>query len=195
MLIGLGKSVKKVVPQGPFTVSFTVYDPNMPATMSGDTPTISDKMAGETFTLPTQGNLVRTETSLYWNGSSMQTVYHNISLIGWTDGNGLYAPGSTYTMSTANVTFKAIWNTIYGPDIQNVTPTTVSVGDTVTITGINLGSTEYVEFDNGVLADVIHIISDDEIRVVVPPTAQSGSIVVQNYSGSIDFEFDVITII
>lgn len=177
------------------TVSFTIYDSNLPATMTGDAPSIPDTLTGATFTIPSQGNMTRTETSLYWNGSSMQTVYHNISLLGWTDGNGLHYPGETYSMPNSDVTFKAIWNTNYAPVIETIIPDTLSIGDTLVVTGINLASTEFVEFDYGVLADTFTVISDEEIRVVVPVGAESGTLVVQNYSGSFDWAYEAITIV
>lgn len=196
MLIGLGKQVKKVVPQGPYTVSFSIYDVNLPATQTGNPEPISDKMAGETFIIPTQGNMVRTEQTYSSppGGGNIIIGTINIPLYAWSDGNGLYFPGETYTMPNSDITLSAIWLTEYSPSISTMDPFYVSHGDTITITGFALGATEEVEFNRNFVAEFT-IISDYEIRVVVPPSATGtdenpGRLTIVTISGGVASRFD-----
>lgn len=194
MLIGLGKQIKKVVAQGPYTISFTVYDPNLPATQTGNPEPITDKMAGETFIIPGQGNMVRTEQSYQSppGGGNIIITDVNIPLYGWTDGDSLYLPGDIYTMPNSNITLRAIWQTRYAPTINGVDPSFGSVGDTVTIFGNNLGSTTQVKFWRNKPTSFV-VINDNEITAVVPEGAVTGSIFVtlgSSSSGIVWFEVE-----
>lgn len=184
----------------PHTISFTIYNNNLPATMTGDAPSISDKIVGSIFALPSQGNMTRTETSLYWNGSSMQTIYHNINLHAWTDGTSIYFPGDTYIMPNTNVTFTAIWQTLYAPTISDSQPYSVSYGDTVTITGSNLGSTSVVTFDRFYDSPSVTVVNDTTVLAVVPEGAQGnqdnpGVIDLTLISGATGFIYDAYEIV
>ena len=193
MLIGLGKQIKKTVPQGPFTVSFSIYDTLYPATQTGDAPQTFTKMAGETFIIPDEGNIERTEIRYFWQyPGPMQQIPTDIPLRGWSDGNGLYLPGDTYTVTNSDVTLSAIWNTLYAPNMVDSQPYTVSVGDTVTITGTGLGSTEYVTFDRFYDSPNVTILSDTRITAVVPEgiSLGSGTIVISTINGGGDFIYD-----
>lgn len=197
IVIGIGKEIKRVVPQGPYTISFIVYNENLPATQTGDAPIITDKMAGETFIIPDQGNLVRTEITYQSppGGGPIQQIPTNIALYGWTDGNGLYFPGDTYTMPNSNITLTAIWQTLYSANLVDAQPYTVSPGDIITLTGFNLGSAQYIGFDNFIDSTDFTVISDEEIRAVVPIGAESGSISISLIAGGADFIFDAYEIV
>lgn len=186
MLIGLGKQVKKVIPQGPYTISFSIYDSSYPATQTGDAPVVTDKMAGETFIIPSQGNLVRTEVTYESppGGGPIQQVPTNINLYAWTDGNAIYFPGDTYTMPNSNITLKAIWATLYSPTLSLITPDTGSPGDTIVLTGANLGSTTQIRFNRNKYA-TFTVKNDNEISIVVPGGATTGNIALNLISGSL----------
>jgi hypothetical protein len=166
------------------TISFTIYDSSLPATMTGDAPSIPNKFPGSTFLIPTQGNMTRTEIRYQSppGGGQIQQIPVNIPLHGWTDGSALYFPGDTYTMPNTNVTFTAIWQNLYSPSLTTSEPYTVSYGDTVTITGFNLGSTSNVRFSRRYSSPTITIINDNMITAVVP----QGAIGNQNNPGVIN---------
>lgn len=176
-------SIETLVPTL-YTVSFTIYDNNYPATMTGDAPSISDTPAGETFTIPSQGNMTRTETRYQSppGGGPIQQIPVNIPLHGWTDGSALYFSGDTYTMPNSNVTFTAIWQNLYTPSLTTSEPYTVSYGDTVTITGSNLGSVSIVTFDRFYDSSTVVVINDNTITAVVPEGAEGN----ENNPGVID---------
>lgn len=181
MLIGLGKQIKKQPEVGFYTVTFTI-----PNADSGTAPIISDTAGGGTFTIPSQGNLVKTEVEYISppGGGTLQPNYYNISLYGWTDGNGLYFPGDTYTMPNSNVTFTDIWQTTYAPNITSISPTSGTEGDVITFYGEGLGSAVQVKFNRNKLATPT-IKSDTEITAVVPSGAASGNIIITLAGGGL----------
>lgn len=184
MLIGLGKQVKKVVSQGPHTVLFSIYNIGSVATQTGDAPTVSDKMAGDTFTLPTQGNIVRTQTQTIFYGDGTSTTTNvNIPLYAWTDGNGLYFPGDTYTMPNSNITLEAIWLDIVSPSITSITPTSGSTGDIVILTGSGLASAQEVNFNRGKPSTFV-VLNNNQIRATVPAAATTGRITVNTLTAT-----------
>lgn len=187
MLIGLGKQVKKLAQQELYTVSFSVYDSNLPATQTGDAPVISDKMAGETFTIPDQGNLVRTETSYQVppGGGDVQQVPTNITLYAWSDGNAIYFPGDTYTMPNSNITLYAIWNTLYSPSITSISPNPSGIGTEVDIYGYALATTNSVKFNRNKFA-TFTVISDTHIKAIVPSGATNGTVAIGTNNGGLD---------
>jgi hypothetical protein len=167
----------------PHTVSFIIYDDNLPATMTGDAPSTFNKSVGDTFLIPTQGNMTRTEQSYSFpiGGGNVIVEDVNILLHGWTDGNGLYFPGDTYTMPNSNVTLSAIWKTKYSPSFASFEPFLVSHGDVITITGTNLGSVNRVTFRPNRQSPSFTVVNDSMIRVVVP----SGAVGSQSTPGQI----------
>ena len=193
-MIGLGKQVKKAVSQGSFTVGFLVYDELYPATQTGSPEPISNKMAGETFIIPGQGNMVRTEQAYQSppGGGNVIITDVNIPLYGWTDGDSLYLPGDTYTMPNSNITLRAIWQTRYTPNVSGVSPDFGSPGDIVSIYGSNLGSTTQVKFFRNKPAQFT-VESDNEITATVPVGATTGSIFItlgSSSSGTVWFEVE-----
>jgi hypothetical protein len=194
---GVIQNVGEITTQ--YTISFILTDPGMPATMSGDAPVVSNKSEGQTFTIPDQGNIVRTET-IYQSppgGGQMQETPVNILLHGWTDGNRLYLAGETYTMPSSNVSFQAIWKTRYVPEVTSVDPYTVSIGDRITLTGTALGSVVQIQFENFVDSDPSTIIinSETQISVIVPEGAVSGSIRVYSDADGFNFYYDAYEIL
>ncbi|WP_436516175.1 FG-GAP-like repeat-containing protein [Ekhidna sp. To15] len=65
------------------------------------------------------------------------------------------------------------------PFVNNITPTNVEFGETVTISGSNLSGTPRVFF-GGVEASGVNVISDNLIEVTVPAGATQSSIIVLN---------------
>jgi len=163
-----------------YTVSFSSYNPIFPATMSGSAPTIADQSAGATFTVPGAGTLTRTEIvySTPPGGGNLIETPTNITLRGWTDGSALYLPGSTYTMPSNNITFTAIWNHLYSPTITSISPTSLPIGETLTIYGDGIGSVNTVKFNRNRFAVSITVINDGEIRAVVPASTITGPILI-----------------
>ena len=168
-----------------YTVSFSTYDPQLPATMSGTAPTISNKTAGATFTIPGAGTLTRSEIAYTTppGGGNLIETPTNIELLGWSDGSALYLPGSTYTMPSSNITLSAIWKHLYSPDITSISPTSLAIGGTLTIYGAGIGSAQTVKFQRNKFSTSITIISDYEIRAVMPEAAISGPVLVTMYGG------------
>lgn len=194
-------SIETLVPTL-YTVSFTIYNSLYPATMTGDAPSISDTPAGGTFTIPSQGNMTRTEIRYQSppGGGQIQQTPVNIPLHGWTDGIALYFPGDTYTMPSNNITLTAIWQTRYAPNVETSEPYTVSYGDIVTITGFNLGSTSNVIFDTFYDSPSITVVNDTTVRAVVPEGAQGnennpGTIDVVLIGGGVGFIYDAYEIV
>lgn len=70
------------------------------------------------------------------------------------------------------------------PTILSFTPTSATVGTTITINGTNLNSTINVQF-NGVDAGTVAVVSTTQIKVNVPSGATTGNITVINQSGSV----------
>lgn len=161
-----------------YTVSFSTYDSRLPATMSGTAPTIANQTAGATFTVPGAGTLLRSETPF-------QSSPVNIELLGWSDGSALYLPGSTYTMPSSNITFSAIWKHLYSPDITSISPTSLAIGGTLTIYGVGIGSAQTVKFWRNKFSTSITIISDYEIRAVMPETTTTGPVTLNMYGGGV----------
>ena len=194
MLIGLGKQVKRVAQASPRTVSFSIYDANVPATQTGDAPSGFTKFAGETFIIPTQGNIVRTEQSYSVppGGGDVVVTDVNIPLHAWSDGNGLYFPGDTYTMPDSDITLSAIWETISAPGISSVSPSSASIGSTVNIYGSALGTTNTINFWRNKSA-VFTVLSDSHIQAVVPAASTDGRINVFTIGGLGTYlNFDVV---
>lgn len=184
------------------TISFVIYNSNLPATMTGDSPSIADTLAGNTFIIPSQGNMTRTEIRYQSppGGGQIQQIPTNIPLHAWTDGNAIYFPGATYTMPNTDVTFTAIWQTMYSPNVVDSQPYTVSYGDTVTITGSNLGSTSNVTFDRFYDSPSITVINDNMVLAVVPEGAEGnennpGVIDLSLIGGGVDFIYDAYEIV
>lgn len=171
---GQGSMAVQAVAASDYTVSFSAYNPIFPATQTGTAPTVSNQTAGATFTVPGAGTLVRTESGT------------NINLRGWTDGSALYLAGSTYTMPSSNVTFTAIWNHLYVPDITSISPTSVAIGDTLTIYGAGLGSVNTVKFNRNRFSTSITVINDNEIRAVVPASTITGPVAVTLIGGGVN---------
>jgi uncharacterized delta-60 repeat protein len=65
------------------------------------------------------------------------------------------------------------------PAITAVSPTTAKSGDTVTITGANLGEATAVRF-NGIAATSFTVVSDTQITATVPTGATTGAVSVTN---------------
>ena len=194
MLIGIGKQVKLQQQAEAKTVFFVIYDNNVPATQTGDAPSSFTKFAGETFIIPTQGNIVRTEQSYSVppGGGDVVVTDVNIPLHAWSDGNGLYFPGDTYTMPSSNITLSAIWETISAPGISSVSPSSASIGSTVNIYGSGLGTTNTVNFWRNKPATFI-VLSDSHIQATVPSEATDGRINVFTIGGIGSFVgFDVV---
>lgn len=178
----------------PYSVDFVVYDPTLPANQTGDAPEGFPRLAGETFIVPGQGNMVRIEQAYQSppGGGNIIITDVNIPLYGWTDGYSLYFPGDIYTMPNSNVTMRAIWQTRYTPNINGISPDFGSVGDTVTIYGNNLGSTTQVKFFRNKPTSFT-VINDNEITAIVPVGATTGSIFVtlgSSSSGIVYFEVE-----
>lgn len=186
MLIGIGKEIKKIPQQGPYTISVVTYDTALPATQTGDNPVITDKMAGETFIIPDQGTLVRTEISYQSppGGGPIQQIPTNITLYGWSDGNAIYFPGDTYTMPNSDITLYAIWNTLYAPDITSITPNPSGIGTEVDIYGYVLATTDSVKFNRNKFA-TFTVLSDTHIRATVPSGATNGSVALTTSNGGL----------
>jgi IPT/TIG domain len=72
---------------------------------------------------------------------------------------------------------------IVAPRITSFTPRQTQVGNAVWIQGENFGDATSVRFHNNVSAQ-FQVLSDEEIRAVVPAGTVDGSIVVQNAGGS-----------
>jgi hypothetical protein len=155
--------------------------------MSGTAPTIPNKEAGQTFTIPGAGTLTRSETTYTTppGGGDLIETPINIDLLGWTDGNGLYLPGDTYTMPSSNITLTAIWKNQYTPEITSISPTSLAIGGTVTINGFNLGSAETVKFWRNKFSTSITVINDEQIQSVMPAATTTGPIFVTLYGGGL----------
>ncbi|MCG8604915.1 tandem-95 repeat protein, partial [bacterium] len=69
------------------------------------------------------------------------------------------------------------------PVITSFSPTAGSVGSEVTLFGSNFSGTLGVRF-NGIFASSFTVVSDTELRAVVPSSATSGSIGVENTAGA-----------
>lgn len=177
MLIGLGKQTKKVAQATSYTVSFSIYDSSLSATQTGDAPNNLTKFAGDTFIIPDQGNIVRTEISYQFppGGGDIQQIPTNITLYGWSDGNNVYLPGDTYTMPNSDVTLSAIWNTIYAGSISSVSTNTASVGTVIDFYGIAIGTTNGVKFNRNKYA-TFKVFSDYHVQATVPAGARSGNV-------------------
>ena len=170
-------SIQAAAPSG-YSISFSAYNETLPATQSGSAPTIANQIAGATFTVPGAGTLVRSETPF-------QSSPVNIELLGWSDGSALYLPGSTYTMPSSNVTFSAIWKHLYSPDITSISPTSLAIGGTLTIYGNGIGSAQTVKFQRNKFSTSVTIISDYEIRAVMPAASTTGPVILNMYGGGI----------
>lgn len=161
MLIGLGKQVKKQEEAQIYTISFVAFTDGLSYTTTGSAPTIADTAAGATFIVPDNATLSASQ-----NGTTS-------TFIGWSDGNGLYSAGSTYTMPNSNVTFTGIWTTIYAPSITSFSPTSGPIGTVVDFYGINMGSATDVKFWRNKFA-TFTVLSDSHIRAIVPPLTTYG---------------------
>jgi hypothetical protein len=168
----------------PYSIEFIIYDSNVPATQTGDAPSSFTKFAGETFIIPTQGNIVRTEQSYSFppGGGDVVVTDVNIPLHAWSDGNGLYFPGDTYTMTDSDITLSAIWETISAPTVSSVSPSSASIGATVNIYGSRLGTANTINFWRNKPA-TFTVLSDSHIQAVVPTASTDGRINVFTIGG------------
>jgi hypothetical protein len=161
MIIGLGKQVKKQEEDQIYTVSFVAFTEGLSYTITGSAPTIADTASGATLTIPNNATLSASQ-----DGTAA-------TFVGWSDGNGLYSAGSTYTMPNSNVTFTGIWTTIYAPSITSFSPTSGPIGTVVDFYGINMGSATDVKFWRNKFA-TFTVLSDSHIRATVPALTTYG---------------------
>jgi uncharacterized repeat protein (TIGR02543 family) len=87
-----------------YTISST--DVTLTAQWSAVSYSVTYLANGGSGTLPTQSNLSNGETFTVGANSLTKTGY---SFVAWNDGSANYAPGATYTMSTANTSLIAQW--------------------------------------------------------------------------------------
>jgi uncharacterized repeat protein (TIGR02543 family) len=88
------------------TYTVASSDVTLTAQWTGLSYSISYAANGGSGLLPTQINLSNSETFTVQANSLTKTGY---SFVAWNDGTANFAPGATYTMSTANVSLIAQW--------------------------------------------------------------------------------------
>ena len=109
-------------------------------------------------TVPTQGNVLTGGTFTVGNGAGLTKTGY--TFVGWTDGTNNYAPGSTYTMGTGNVTLTAnylinnyavSYTTDGNGSITGSTPQTVDYGNNGTsVTATPLAGYRFDSWSDGV---------------------------------------------
>lgn len=184
-------SITATVPEGAASGNITVVNPSksgsgakFTVTVPAGYPTItkfskSSANPGETITM-TGTNFTGT-TSISFNGTAAITFIvvsaTSISVVVPTGAStGLVAV--TNGLGT-NSSAKALNINYPSPSISSFSPSSASVGDTVTITGKNFTGATVVRF-NGVAAVTFSVVSATTITAVVPAGATSGKITVAN---------------
>ena len=170
-------------------------------------PILASSIYGFNFDITPQGNPIAayclssstpsySYSALKYDGSSWTTVGCNNFTRGLTDGNilnttslNLIALSNTeYFINTpstnASIGLSFVYNPPTAPTISSFTPTSGSIGSTVTITGTNFSCASAVSF-NGTNATSFTVNSATSITATVPTGATTGTIAITTPGGSV----------
>ena len=188
-------SITATVPEGAKSGSIMLVNPSRTGTGAKFTVTVpagyptvtkfskSSANPGDTITLT--GTNLLTVTAVSFNGVAAVTF----SSLSATQLSVVVPTGATTGLVSVtnnlgtNTSSKSININYATPSISSFSPSSASVGDTVTITGRNLLGVTSVRF-NGVAATSFNVVSATSITAVVPAGATSGKVTVANPSKS-----------
>lgn len=186
-------SIKAVVPNGAVTGVIAITTPGgsvnsgaftvvAAPTISSFTPTTGN---GKTSVVITGTNFVTGETSVSFNGLICTSVtVDNATQLTVSVPTGVSTGKITVTTPGGTATSALNFTVVSAPTIANFSPTTGSVGTTVTITGTNFTGATAVHF-NTTAVDTFTVVNATTITAVVKTGSATGPIKVTVPSGTV----------